>query len=98
MKPDCQRRVPILDYVSLHTEVREWNESHVVFNELGMPRGERTETFFAAFPSCWLWLFILLVRDAGCIRPKSFSVPSSMEGGQTYSLLRPSLRAFIEVW
>jgi len=72
--------------ISLNTEVRGWNESYAVFDELGMPKGERTETFLVAFLSCWLSLFILLVRDAGCIHPGTFVVASSMEGGQAYCL------------
>jgi len=67
MKPDCRSRVPVLDDVSLNTEVRKWNECHVVFDELAVPRGERTETFPTAFLSCSLCLFVLPVRDAGCI-------------------------------
>ena len=51
-----------------------------------MPKGEHTETFLAAFLSCWLCLFILLVRDDGRIRPRTFSVALSMEGGHAYCL------------
>jgi len=51
-----------------------------------VPRGELTETFLPAFLSCWLCLFILPVKDAGCIRPETFLVASSMEGGQAYCL------------
>jgi len=36
--------------------------------------------------SCWLCLFILPVREVGCIRPGNFSVASSVEGGQAYCL------------
>jgi len=38
------------------------------------------------FLSCWLCLFVLLVRDAGSIHLGTFSVASSMEGGEAYSL------------
>ena len=51
-----------------------------------MPRGERTETFPVAFLSCWLCLFVLPVRGAGCTRPGTFSVASSVERGQAYCL------------
>jgi len=86
MKPDCWSRVPVLKNISLNTEVRGWNESHAVFEELEAPRGERTKTFLAAFLSCRLCLFVLSIRDAGCIRPGTFSVASSMEGSQAYCL------------
>ncbi|KAJ8442297.1 hypothetical protein Cgig2_011220 [Carnegiea gigantea] len=85
-KSDRQSGVPLPNIVSSVTEVHGWNESHVVFDELGVPKGERTETFLTAFLSCWLCLFALPVRDAGCIRPGTFSVASSMEGGQAYCL------------
>ncbi|KAJ8434523.1 LOW QUALITY PROTEIN: hypothetical protein Cgig2_030146 [Carnegiea gigantea] len=51
-----------------------------------MPKGECTETFLTAFLSCWLCLFILPVRDAGCIHSRTFLVASSMERGQAYCL------------
>jgi len=70
----------------MNTEVRGWNESHAVFGELGLPTGEHTETFLTTFLSCWLCLFMLPVRDAGCICPGTFSVASSMDGGQAYCL------------
>ncbi|KAJ8431985.1 hypothetical protein Cgig2_005914 [Carnegiea gigantea] len=78
-KSDRRSGVPLPNIISSATEVRGWNKSHVVFDELGVPKGERTETFLAAFLSCWLCLFALLIRDAGCIRPGTFSVASSME-------------------
>jgi len=49
LKPDCRSRIPIPDDISLNTEARGWNESHAVFDELRVPKGERTETFLAAF-------------------------------------------------
>lgn len=39
-----------------------------------------------ALLSCWLCLFILPVKNAGCIHPGTFSVTSSMERGQAYCL------------
>ncbi|KAJ8436100.1 hypothetical protein Cgig2_011922 [Carnegiea gigantea] len=86
MKSDRRSRVPLPNIMSPATEDHGWNESYVVFDELGVPKGERTETFLAAFLSCWLCLFALPIRDAGCIRPGTFSVASSMEGGQAYCL------------
>ena len=72
--------------ISLTTEVHGWNESHVVFDALGVPKGERIETFLAPFLSYWLCLFILLVWDAGCIRPGTFFVALSIERDQAHSL------------
>jgi len=86
MKPDCRSQVPLPNDISLNIEVWGSNESYAVFDELGVPRGELTETFLPAFLSCWLCLFILPVKDAGCIRPETFLVASSMEGGQAYCL------------
>ncbi|KAJ8425953.1 hypothetical protein Cgig2_016233 [Carnegiea gigantea] len=86
MQSDRRSRVPLPNIMSPATEDHGWNESHVVFDELGVPKGERTETFLAAFLSCWLCLFALPIRDAGCIHPGTFSVASSMEGGQAYCL------------
>jgi len=86
MKSNRRSLVPIPTNISLTTAVHGWNESHAVFHELDVPKGEHTETFLAAFLSCWLCLFILPVRDAGCIRPGTFLVPSSMERGQAYCL------------
>ena len=40
--------------------------------------------FLTTFLSCWLRLFILPVRDASRIQPKTFLVASSMEEGQAY--------------
>jgi len=56
----------------LTTKVHGWTESHVIFDELGVPKCERTETFLMAFLSCWLCLFIIPLRYAGCIRPGTF--------------------------
>jgi len=86
MKLDCQSRVPVPEDISLNVEVRGWNEPYAVFDELGVPRCERTQTLRATFLLCWLCLFVLPVKDAGCIRPGTFSVASSMEGGQAYCL------------
>ena len=52
-----------------------------------MATGQRTETFLAAFLSYWLCTFILPVRDAGCIRPGTFSIASLMASGVGYCLL-----------
>ena len=98
MKLDCRSQVPVLDDISLNTEVCRWNESHAIFNELGVPIGEHTKTFLAAFVSCWLCLFVITVRDAACIHPGTISVASSMEDGQAYCLSSAMLRAFVEVW
>ncbi|KAJ8426367.1 hypothetical protein Cgig2_001893 [Carnegiea gigantea] len=76
MKSDRRSRVP------LPTN----NESHTIFDELGVPKGDRIETFLGAILSCWLCLFVLLVRDVGYIRLRTFSVASSMERGQAYCL------------
>ncbi|KAJ8433428.1 LOW QUALITY PROTEIN: hypothetical protein Cgig2_024764 [Carnegiea gigantea] len=62
MKSDRQSRVPLPINISLTIEVHGWNKSHSIFDELGMPKGEHTETFLATFLSCWLCMFILLHR------------------------------------
>ncbi|KAJ8434938.1 hypothetical protein Cgig2_023935 [Carnegiea gigantea] len=60
----------------------------VIFDELGVAIGQRTENFLATFLSCWLCTFILPVRDAYCIRPGTFSVAAFMASGVGYCLLR----------
>ena len=65
----------------------QWTqEEFIVFDALEISIDRRENTYLAAFLSCWLCLFALPVRDAGCIRPGTFSVASSMEGGQAYCL------------
>ncbi|KAJ8433884.1 hypothetical protein Cgig2_004606 [Carnegiea gigantea] len=59
---------------------------HAIFDELGVATRQRTETFLAAFLSCWLCTFILPVRDAGCIRPGTFSIASLITSGVGYCL------------
>ena len=86
MKSYRQNQVLLPTDISLDTKVCGWNESHAVFDELGVPKREHRKTFVTAFLSCWLCLFILPVKDAGCIRPETFLVASSMEGGQAYCL------------
>ncbi|KAJ8420953.1 hypothetical protein Cgig2_010782 [Carnegiea gigantea] len=86
MKLDRRSQAHLPIYVSLTTKVHGWNESHAAFDELGMPKGEQTETFLTAFLLCWLCLFLFPVKDAGCIHPGTFSVASSMERGQAYCL------------
>ena len=63
-----------------------WSDYQAIFDELGVATGQRTETFLAAFLSCWLCTFILPVRDAGCIRPGTFSIASLMAFGVGYCL------------
>jgi len=43
MKPDRRSRVPLPTDISLNTEIRGWNESHAVFDELGVLRGKHIE-------------------------------------------------------
>jgi len=40
MKLDRRNRVPLPSNISLNTEIRGCNKSHVVFDELGVPIGE----------------------------------------------------------
>jgi len=49
MKSYHQCRVPFPTNISLISEVHGWNESHAIFDELGVPKGERTETFLGPF-------------------------------------------------
>ncbi|KAJ8430016.1 hypothetical protein Cgig2_008455 [Carnegiea gigantea] len=82
-KPDCVRGI-----LSLLPDAgtRGWSDYQAIFDELGVATGQRTETFLAAFLSCWLCIFILPVRDAGCIRPGTFSIASLMASGVGYCL------------
>ncbi|KAJ8443252.1 hypothetical protein Cgig2_010147 [Carnegiea gigantea] len=87
-KLDQDNRIPhprILSSI-IHVGARGWGDCQVIFDELGVAIGQRTETFLAAFLSCWLCIFILPVRDAGCIRPGTFSVASFMASGVGYGL------------
>ena len=61
-------------------------DCQVIFDELGVAIGQRTETFLAAFLSCWLCTFVLPIRDAGCAHPSTFSVASFMASGVGYCL------------
>ncbi|KAJ8420966.1 hypothetical protein Cgig2_019215 [Carnegiea gigantea] len=45
MKSDRRSRVPVPTNISLATAVHGWNGSHAVFDELVVPKGERTKTF-----------------------------------------------------
>ncbi|KAJ8432487.1 LOW QUALITY PROTEIN: hypothetical protein Cgig2_003564 [Carnegiea gigantea] len=65
---------------------RGWGDCQVIFDKLEVAIGQRTETFLAAFLSCWLCKFILAVRDASCICPGTFSVASFMASGVGYCL------------
>ena len=62
-----------------------------------MAKGQRTETFLATFLSCWLCIFILPVRDAGCIRPGTFSVASFMASGVGHCLPTAILASIYKV-
>ncbi|KAJ8425363.1 hypothetical protein Cgig2_032879 [Carnegiea gigantea] len=55
-----------------------------------MAIGQRTETFLAAFLSCWLCTFILSVGDAGCICPDTFSIISLMTSDSKNRCYHPS--------
>ncbi|KAJ8435535.1 hypothetical protein Cgig2_034106 [Carnegiea gigantea] len=76
--------------ISSTTKAHGCNESHVVFHELGLPKGEHTYTFLIAFLSCWLCLFTLLVRYPRCIGLSTFLVASNMERSQAFVFLLPS--------
>ncbi|KAJ8421047.1 hypothetical protein Cgig2_012611 [Carnegiea gigantea] len=75
------RRSYALLFTTYHTLLVDKNDFHAIFDELGGPKGEHTKIFFVAFISCWLCLFIFLVRDGGCIRPNTFLVASNMKRG-----------------
>jgi len=60
MKPDRRSLVPLPTDISLNIEVG-WNESHAVFDELGVPRGKRIDTFLAAF----CFMLVVLVHTFG---------------------------------
>ncbi|KAJ8423973.1 hypothetical protein Cgig2_008748 [Carnegiea gigantea] len=82
-KPDQDSRIPQPGILSPLPDAgaRGWSDYQAIFEELGVATGQRTETFLAAFLSCWLCTFILPVRDAGCIRPGTFSIASLMASG-----------------
>ncbi|KAJ8422003.1 hypothetical protein Cgig2_020467 [Carnegiea gigantea] len=87
-KPDQGSRIPQPGILSPLPDAgaRGWSDYQAIFDELGVATGQRTETFLAAFLSCWLCTFILPVRDAGCIRPGTFSIASLMASGVGYCL------------
>ncbi|KAJ8438300.1 hypothetical protein Cgig2_015043 [Carnegiea gigantea] len=58
-----------------------WVDCQVIFDELGVATGQCTETFLAAFLSCWLAL-----TDVGCICLGTFSVTLFMALGVGYYL------------
>ncbi|KAJ8438702.1 hypothetical protein Cgig2_011885 [Carnegiea gigantea] len=66
---------------------RGWGDCQVIFDDLGMTKGQHTETFLATFLSCWLCTFILSVRDTSCIRPDTFNDASFTVSGVRYCLL-----------
>ncbi|KAJ8422776.1 LOW QUALITY PROTEIN: hypothetical protein Cgig2_032094 [Carnegiea gigantea] len=55
-----------------------WDDSHTILNELPVRTSARTRTFLTAFISCWLCLFIFLVKDVGYICPSTFMAASNM--------------------
>ncbi|KAJ8425756.1 hypothetical protein Cgig2_027504 [Carnegiea gigantea] len=61
----------ILSFI-IDAKAHGWRDYQVIFNELGVAKGQRTETFLAVFLSCWLCTFIFPFKDAGCIRPGTF--------------------------
>jgi len=87
-KPDQDNRIPHPGILPSLTDAgaHGWSDYQAIFDELGVAIGQRTETFLAAFLSCWLCTFILPVRDAGCIRPGTFSIASLMASGVGYCL------------
>ncbi|KAJ8434262.1 hypothetical protein Cgig2_010472 [Carnegiea gigantea] len=82
-KPDQENRIPHPGILSSLTDAgaRGWSDCQTIFYELRVAIGQRTETFLAAFLSCWLCMVILPVRDAGCIHPGTFSIASLMASG-----------------
>ena len=60
-KPDQDSRIPQPGILSPlpDTGARGWSDYQAIFDELGVATGQRTETFLAAFLSCWLCTFIL---------------------------------------
>ncbi|KAJ8424573.1 hypothetical protein Cgig2_023569 [Carnegiea gigantea] len=88
MQPDQDSPIPQPGILSPLTDAgaRGWSDYQAIFDELGVATGQRTETFLAAFLSCWLCTFILPIRDAGCIHPGTFSIASLMASGVGYCL------------
>jgi len=76
-KPDQDNRISHPGILSsiIDAGACGWGDSQVMFDELGVAIGQCTETFLAAILSCWLYIFILPVRDAGCIRPALSVLP-----------------------
>ncbi|KAJ8431916.1 hypothetical protein Cgig2_016349 [Carnegiea gigantea] len=87
-KPDQDSRIPQPEILSPLTDAgaHGWSDYQAIFDELGVATGQCTKTFLAAFLSRWLCTFILLVRDAGYIRPGTFSIASLMAFGVGYCL------------
>ncbi|KAJ8425547.1 hypothetical protein Cgig2_032884 [Carnegiea gigantea] len=65
---------------------RWWGDCQHIFDEMGVAKGQRTDTFLAAFLSCCLCTFILPVRDTSCIGLNTFSITSFMALGVGYCL------------
>ncbi|KAJ8432209.1 LOW QUALITY PROTEIN: hypothetical protein Cgig2_020739 [Carnegiea gigantea] len=77
-KPDSSSR----NIVLYHRRRSPW----VVLDELGVAKGQPTETLLIAFLSCLLCTFILPVRGASCICLGTFSVASFMTSGVGYCI------------
>ncbi|KAL2935526.1 Sphingosine 1-phosphate receptor 3 [Bienertia sinuspersici] len=45
------------------------SDVHKAFVVLDIPEKHRKQTYLAAFLSCWLYAFVLPVKNLGCIRP-----------------------------
>ncbi|KAJ8427304.1 hypothetical protein Cgig2_002216 [Carnegiea gigantea] len=86
----CSNLIQALCETQLVPRLQE-DDCQVIFNELRVAKGQRTETPPAAFISCWLCTFILLIRNASCICPGSFSVISFIASGVgLVALVKPS--------
>ncbi|KAL2898052.1 Ribosome-recycling factor [Bienertia sinuspersici] len=65
-----------------------WSDISEAFVILDILEKHRKQTYLAAFLSCWLCVFVLHVKNLGCIRPSSvFKLASLLANEQRVSLV-----------
>ncbi|XP_057248944.1 uncharacterized protein LOC130590498 [Beta vulgaris subsp. vulgaris] len=79
--------------VNIETQPIVWEKAESdMFNLLGLKGvNRRTNTYVAAFISCWLCTFVLPDSEERLIRPSTFEIAVLMACGHTFSLAVPVL-------
>ncbi|KMT11782.1 hypothetical protein BVRB_5g104850 [Beta vulgaris subsp. vulgaris] len=79
--------------VNIETQPIVWEKAESdMFNLLGLKGvNRRTNTYVAAFISCWLCTFVLPDSEERLIRPSTFEIVVLMACGHTFSLAIPVL-------